>query len=284
MTYFFFILTVIGQYLPSVLGYNLLFGRGKMMYFGPIAVAIVASYAFAIPWVATGNFLLAIACSAAFSIAISLVFALLSLRLESDAFGVMTLAVFLAFIAIVMNWISLTGGPYGIAPIPRLQMFRDPGVFAMASLLIGIGFAVVMWFLDRSKIGRALEAFAEHPWCASSLGLCRTRTVIIAFLIASVGPVLSNMLYLQLTGILHPSDYMFPTLVFAMTCVVAGGPGSVVGVTIATALLVTLREGIRFLPLPVGLVGPLRLFLFGTILLTAIYLRRKKLFPLRRTV
>jgi ABC-type branched-subunit amino acid transport system permease subunit len=92
------------------------------------------------------------------------------------------------------------------------------------------------------------------------------------------------MLYLQLTGILHPSDYMFPTLVFAMTCVVAGGPGSVVGVTIATALLVTLREGIRFLPLPVGLVGPLRLFLFGTILLTAIYLRRKKLFPLRRTV
>ena len=66
--------------------------------------------------------------------------------------------------------------------------------------------------------------------------------------------------------------------------VVAGKPGSVLGVTFSTVLLVLLKEGLRFLPLPTAVLGPVRLLLFGIILLVAVYVRRDTLFPQQRTV
>jgi ABC-type branched-subunit amino acid transport system permease subunit len=56
------------------------------------------------------------------------------------------------------------------------------------------------------------------------------------------------------------------------------------GVLSSTILLVLLKEGLRFVPLPIAVLGPLRLILFGIILLTAVYVRRDTLFPVQRTV
>lgn len=66
--------------------------------------------------------------------------------------------------------------------------------------------------------------------------------------------------------------------------VVAGKPGSVLGVTLSTILLVLLRESLRFLPLDPTMIGPVRLLLFGLILFAAVWVRRDSLFPQQRTV
>ncbi len=96
--------------------------------------------------------------------------------------------------------------------------------------------------------------------------------------------MVGNFFYGQYVQFIAPNDFQFPTFIFLLMIVVAGGPGSVWGCTIGTTLLILLREGLRFLPLEASLVGPIRLMLFGVILLTAVWIRKDTLFPAKRSV
>ncbi|PIR52818.1 hypothetical protein COU76_04710 [Candidatus Peregrinibacteria bacterium CG10_big_fil_rev_8_21_14_0_10_49_10] len=66
--------------------------------------------------------------------------------------------------------------------------------------------------------------------------------------------------------------------------IVAGKPGSVPGVTLASILLISLKEALRFVPLSPAVLGPVRLILFGLILFGAVWWRRDTLFPQEREI
>jgi branched-chain amino acid transport system permease protein len=149
---------------------------------------------------------------------------------------------------------------------------------------LAIAWVTFLWWLNRSPFGRKLAALAEQEWHAQALGISRVRTHLSAFLISSIGVTVAIIFYSQYIRLLHPNDYLFPALIFYVMCVVAGKPGSVWGVTLATTLLVLLKEGLRFVPLEASLLGPLRLMLFGAILFVAVWLRRDTLFPQQRRV
>lgn len=284
MNYFFHILAMIGIVLPNILGYNLIFGRGKILHFGPIAVSLMSAYAIFLTQRATGSYLLAIPAGLAASLLLSAFFAWLALRLESDALGILTIAMHLAVLAVVLNWVSLTRGALGIPQIPRMTGLETQTAFTLTAITIGILWAFLMHRIHRSGLGRQLSALAENRAHAEALGISRAHTILSAFLISGIGAFFSAFLYPQYVSLLHPNDYQFKDLIFFVMCVVAGGPGSVRGVAIATVLLTCLQEGIRFLPLPYSLIGPVRLIVFGCILIVAVYVRRKEIFPMQRTV
>lgn len=273
-----------GLWIPNVLGFNLIFGKGKILHFGPVGVSIVAAYATFLTLHATGSYALAIATGGAAALLISALFAWLSFHLEPDGFGIMSIAVHLALLAVVLNWTDLTRGALGLPRIPRLPGLESLPAFALLTTTIAsLWIAFILW-CDRSTFGRQLAALAEHPWHATALGVSRQRTHLLAFLLGGIGATLTNILYPSYIRLLHPNDYAFPFLIFFVTAVVAGRPGSVPGVILSTILLVLLKEGLRFAPLPIGILGPLRLLLFGVILLGAVWIRRKELFPLQRTI
>ena len=284
MTYLLHIVAMTAIQLPAVLGYNLVLGRGKILHFGPMAVSLVVAYAIFIIEKQFGSFCLALFTGLFVAALISLLYSWLALRLEGDALGILTIAVHLSLLAVVLNWSSLTHGAFGITQIPRMSWLLTLPSFTFFSSLVAVAFVIFMLKIDQSSLSRALSALAENQSHAQSLGVGRTRTYMLAFLIAGAGSFLSNVLFPQYLGILHPNDYVFSGLVFYITCVVAGKPGSVLGVTLATILLTLLKEGLRFVPLPYGLIGPVRLLLFGLILIIAVWVRRKELFPLQRTV
>ena len=284
MTYLFHIIATIGISLPSILGYNFIFGRGKILHFGPLAVSLFAAYAIFLTQRETGNYALAMLVGLPASLAISSFFAWLALRLEGDALGILTIAMHLAVYSVVLNWFSLTRGALGLPQIPRMPLFVSLPAFAFFSTVIALLFALFVHRLDRGRLGRELRALSENRAHAESLGICRGRAVLFAFLVGGLGAFLSNLQFPQYVGLLHPNDYQFKDLIFFVMCVVAGGPGSVRGVAIAVVLITILRESMRFLPLPLDVVGPLRLMLFGLILVVAVYLRRKEIFPMQRSV
>ncbi len=284
MNYLLHLLTMTAIQLPSVLGYNLVFGRGKILHFGPMGVSLVVSYAIFLMQKGSGSFTLALLVGLLTAVVISLFFAWLALRLEGDALGILTIAVHLSLLAVVFNWSSLTRGALGLAQIPRMSGLSNPSVFALFSLLIAALWTVLMMRIDRSSVGRSLSALAENQSHAESLGVSRVRTYVLAFLVAGLGSFLSSALFPQYIGLLHPNDYVFSGLVFYVMCVVAGKPGSVLGVMLSTILLSILKEGLRFVPLPYGLIGPMRLLLFGVILMVAVWYRRKELFPMQRSI
>ena len=284
MDFLWHLLATISITLPHVLGYNLLFGKGKIFHFGPIGVSLACAYALFLTFDATGNVLVAFLAGGATATLLSIFFSWLALRLEPDGLGVLSIAVHLMVLTIVLNWNALTRGALGIPHIPRLPFMENLPSFALVSLLIATVWTVLLWRIHQSTLGRKLTALAEHHWHAQALGIDRWKVQTVAFLIAGAGALITAMLYPQYLALLHPNDYRFDTFIFTVMVVIAGGPGNVPGVVLSTTLLLLLKEGLRFLPLPLAMVGPLRLLLFGGILFAAVWLRRDTLFPKPRTI
>jgi branched-chain amino acid transport system permease protein len=284
MDFFWHIVITIAHTLPTFLGYNLVFGRGKILHFGPYGVSIAGAYALFLTLMHTQNYALAILAGLAVALTISLLFAFLSLRLTPDSFGVMSIAMHLAMIAVVLNFSFLTRGALGLPSIPRLPFLEEIEALAITAIAIAIGFAFLFYRLEHSSFGRALTALAEHEWHAKSLGVNRTKVTVIAFLLLAVAHVHGNFFYGQHIQFVHPNDFQFSHFVFLIMVIVAGGPGSMRGVILSAVLITLLKEGIRFVPLMPDVLGPIRLILFGLILFGAVWWRRDALFPKQRTV
>ena len=284
MNFFWHIIALIGLFIPSILGYNIIFGKGKILHFGPLGVSIPTVYTIVLLLMHTQSFVLAFFAGLAVALLTSAFFAWLALRLDADAFGVMSIAVHLSMLAVVMNWNSLTRGALGIPYIPRLPFLNSVFDFAVLGVVLSVVSIVVIWHIDRSSFGRQLAALAEHEWHAKSLGINKARVHLYAFLIGGVGITIVNFVGPQYFMLLHPNDYQFPLLVYMVMIVVAGKPGSVFGVTISTILLVLLKEGLRLVPLAPAILGPVRLMLFGFILFAAVWWRRDTLFPQERKI
>src|SRR3989344_1672576 len=284
MNFLWHIAILIGSWLPGAFVYTLILGKGKILHFGPVGVSLAGSYATFITLMQTGSYPLALAAGLLTALIISALFAWLSLRLEPDGFCVMSIAVHLAILSIILNWSSLTRGALGIPRIPRAPFPLSIEGFAITTLLLSAFCFFFMRWIERSSLGRELGALAEHSWHAAALGISRAKVHFLVFSLGAIVAVVDALVFTQYIALLHPNDYQFANLIFFVTLVVAGKPGSIVGVTLATILLVVLREGLRFVPFPADILGPVRLMLFGLILFTAVWYRRDTLFPKQRSI
>lgn len=284
MQFFWHIVAIICMSIPNILGFNLIFGKGKIFHFGPIGVSTVATYSVFVPLMQGFSYPSAIAIGFVLVMIISLLFAWLALRLEPDAFGVMAIATHLSLLAVVVNWISLTRGTRGIPNIPRFSFLETTESFALFAFAVALLWIFFLFLFQRGTFGRRLDALAEQRWYAGSLGVDRVSVTVVAFLIGGLGALITNVIYSQYVFLVHPSDLNFPVFIFFVMVVVAGKPGSVPGVLCSLILLTLLREGMRFLPMPSEFIGSLRLLLFGLILYAAVWLRRDTLFPKARSV
>lgn len=284
MSFFWYIATAVAFTLSQCLAYNMVFGKGKILFFGSIGQGIVSAYSFGIVYLQTGNIVPAIVASLACTSIISLLFTVLALRLEPDGFGILSIAIHLAALAVVLNWTSLTRGSLGLPGIPSIPGIHGPVQYAIFGCTLAGLFAVLVWFLDRGKFGRALMALSEQQWQAQSLGISRAKVYAVVFLVLGLSEVIGNILYIEYTHLIHPNDAQFNSLILFLMIVVAGKPGSFYGTIVSTVGVICLREGLRFLPLPLQYIGPVRLLLFGIILLAAVWFRRKELFPIQRSI
>jgi branched-chain amino acid transport system permease protein len=284
MNFAWHIITLIAIQMPAILGYNFVFGKGKIFHFGPLGVSLITAYASVLTLVHTQSFVLSFVAGLCAALLVSLLFAWLSFRLEADGLGVISLAVHLGLMAVVLNSNVLTRGALGIPGVKRMAFLQSVSDFAIFSGVIAVIAIIAAYFLNRSAFGRRLSALAEHNWYAEAVGVNRRHTHTWAFVIAAIGSTFSNFLFPQYLTLLHPSDYQFHSFVFYIMVIVAGNPGSVLGVATSTALLMILKESIRFIALPAAMIGPVRLMLFGAVLFAAVCWRRDTLFPPKREV
>lgn len=284
MNFLLHLLTVIAIALPAQLGYTFVFGRGKILHFGPIGVSIVSAYGTFLTLNATGSFFLGLAMGLVMAMLFSLLFGWLSLRLDPDGLGILSIAMHLTLFTLGLNWTWLTRGALGIPKIPRLPFAESPTAFAIVTVCLCIFWIIFFLWLERTTLARQVSALAEGEWYAKALGIDRARVHLWAFVILGLTIASDNFFYAQYYRLLHPSDYYFPAFVSLLMITVAGKPGSTWGAVIATIVLTLLKEGLRFLPLPTEILGPMRLLLFGLILLGAVWWRRDSLFPKKRTI
>jgi branched-chain amino acid transport system permease protein len=155
-----------------------------------------------------------------------------TLRLKADYLAITTFGVAVAMQLVALNAQKLTGGPFGVAFIPRpfAGSQEHALVFNLLNLAVIAGVTALAYLalehLARSPWGRVLRALREDERAAISLGKSAKRYRIQAFATGGAIMGLAGALQAHFFGFIAPDNYV-PTLTFQVwAMLIVGGSGS----------------------------------------------------------
>jgi branched-chain amino acid transport system permease protein len=283
------LIILIGIYLILAHGLNLVFGLGRLLNLAHVSLFAVGAYATALLSVDHAWHLLAyLPASALLAALLALFTAAISMKLSTDYFAVGSLAFSALISAILINWKDLTRGVLGIPGIPRPELagidFYSNLNFACLVWIIALFVSISAKFTWRSKLARALRAYGEDSHAALSLGVGPFRVRTMAFMIAGAWAGLAGSLFATYMQYIDPSSFGLSEMVFVLTIVIVGKPGSFWGMFAGTAFMILLPEPLRQISIPPEYIGPLRQLIYAVLLFSVVFWKRKVLFPPERTI
>jgi branched-chain amino acid transport system permease protein len=268
---------------------NFTFGLGSLLNLSHISVYAIGAYTTAL--LSTDlQYGIGICLPASMIVAgfFALLIGAISLKLTEEYFAVGTLAFSSVVTALLINWKSLTRGVLGIPGIPRPVLFGTELISNRQFLLLSAAVAAVLlcWLrlLFRSRLSRALRAQSEHVPAAQSVGYSIKSVNSDAFIVSSICVGAAGSLFAYYINYIDPSSFGLNEMVFVLSIVVVGRPGSFWGCVFATVFLVLLPEPLRFIDLEPSILGPMRQMLYAWILFGVIFWKRASLFPKMREI
>jgi branched-chain amino acid transport system permease protein len=157
---------------------------------------------------------------------------LATLRLRDDYLAIATFGIAVSIQLVTLNWESLTGGPNGLAAIPRplAGYFGTPlafNLFYLTMLMVIVSLIyVALERILRSPWGRVLKAIREDETAAIALGKNAVRFRLESFVIGSSLMGLGGALYVAFIGFVSPFDFL-PIVTFQIwAMVIVGGSGN----------------------------------------------------------
>lgn len=285
------LMILIGIYVILAQAFNLNFGLGSSFNLAHVASYAIGAYTTALLSTTPGIEASMFVCLPA-SMLLAGLFAFLigaiSLKLAADYFAIGTLAFSAVVSALLVNWKSLTRGVLGIPGIPRPDLFgidfnQNRNFLWLMLVLVPLSSAC-MYVLFRSSFARSLRAQAEFEQAAQALGKNTVLLRNVSFFTASAFAGLAGSLFAYYINYIDPSSFSLTEMVFVLTIVVIGKPGSFWGCIGGAALLVLLPEPLRFIDMPASVLGPLRQLIYALLLFTVVFLNRARLFPVERKI
>lgn len=216
------------------------------------------------------------------------------LRLRGDYLAIVTLAFGEIIRIVLLNWVSLTGGPNGLSGIPRPTFFGltfsaggGPGSFAdffglepspvhrvifLYYLILALAL-LTNWVtirIRRQPIGRAWEALREDEVACRALGINITNTKLTAFALGAMFGGFAGAFFATRQGFISPESFTFIESAIILAVVVLGGLGSQIGVAVAAMVMIGGFEVFRDLE-------EWRMLVFGAAMVVIMVLRPRGL-------
>jgi branched-chain amino acid transport system permease protein len=181
---------------------------------------------------------------------------------------------------------SVTGGSYGAAGIPPVQIggidfsgYTDQGTFHIALLMLFITAIVVVFAhgLASSPFGRILKTLREQDSVVSSVGKNPIKPELFAFGItaAIAGGIGSIFAFSQ--GAIIPGNFNLDLSILIVSVVVLGGTGNLTGTFIGAIFLGGLEPVLRIALGDSAI--PWRAVIYGCALIAMTFLRPKGILP-----
>ena len=171
---------------------------------------------------------------------------------------------------VVLNWEWLTGGPIGLGAIPPPALFGIPFVSAPSlywlTLTILVGLALLYARLLRSHLGRTLRAIREDDIAARSCGISLNRYKGLAFAVSGFAAGISGAITAHMYSYINHETFNTQISVLALTMVILGGMGNILGAIIGAVALIGLPEVFRG-------VADYRMLVYGVVLLLLVRFR-----------
>ncbi len=306
------VLTIAGIYGIFTLGLQLNVGYTGVLNFGQAGFMALGAYSSVILVVDLDvPFLLALPLAIVFTMFVSLLIGLSSLRLRSDYFAIATIAFSEVIRYVAQNARGLTGGNQGTISLEldNDKFFVDPfyleaDPWVTDNLLSPLGLDgpdwqglplfLIVWItllvltfglrsLIRTPWGRVLRAVREDEDAARALGKnafsYKLQSLAIA---AGLGALSGWFITLQLESVSQETfQPLFTFIGYAI--LVLGGLASFPGVIAGSIIMWTLLEGMRFAELPLSddKIAALRFIFVGLVLILLVVFRPQGVFGKR---
>lgn len=223
------------------LGLNLQWGLTGLFNVGIAGFVAIGAYASAILTTPDapgrlGGFDLPILAGWAAAMALAALAAALTgyatLRLKADYLAITTFGVAVVVQLVALNGEGLTGGPFGVAFIPRpfSGLADRPALFNFVNLAVLLGVTGITYLalehLAKSPWGRVLRALREDERAAISLGKNARAYRVQAFAAGGAIMGLAGAVQAHAIGFIAPDNYL-PMLTFQVwAMLIVGGSGS----------------------------------------------------------
>lgn len=179
-------------------------------------------------------------------------------------------------IRLIWKWSELTflfGGPKGIKlipPFPDIEMlsidFYDPVNYYYLCLIVVAASLVILYRVERSRIGLTFHAIHWQDKLAQSVGVDTFRYRMLAFVISAFFAGLAGALYAHYVGTVNPNRFDVEEMVYVLIWAIVGGTATFYGPIIGVVSLTILNEVVlRALG-----VDEMRPMLYGAILIVSI--------------
>jgi branched-chain amino acid transport system permease protein len=179
-------------------------------------------------------------------------------------------------IRLIWKWSELTwlfGGPKGIKlipPFPDIKLlsidFYNPINYYYLCLIVVAVSLVILYRVERSRIGLTFHAIHWQDKLAQSVGVDTFRYRTLAFVISSFFAGLAGALYAHYVGTVNPNRFDVAEMVYVLIWAIVGGTATFYGPIIGVVTLTILNEVVlRALG-----VDEMRPMLYGAILIVSI--------------
>ncbi len=193
-----------------------------------------------------------------------------SFRLRGHYVSIATLAIGEIVALTILNWESVTRGPIGVVAIPPLSLFgydlADATSVYWLSFAILILLALLQTRLLGSHLGRSFRAIRDDDVAARAYGLGLNRYKSLAFIFGGFAAGVSGALSAHLFSYINHETFNTQQSILALTIVILGGLGNVVGAIVGAVALVGLPEIFR-------IAAEYRVLIYGIVLLLLVRFR-----------
>ena len=254
------------------LSLNLLVGETGLVCVAQAALSGIGAYGTALFMKNAGmDFFLATALSMAIAAFVAALIGLIFARLRDVYYVFGTVGLNVILYSIFLNWQSLTGGPLGVANIPRPAIFGF--IFSDNVAYLGLCVAAlagvygVCTWIECSSFGRVLRAIREDERAVAAFSYRTTRYKVVVFAIASALAALSGALFAAYIRYIDPTSFIITESIFMLSIVILGGLGSSRGALFGAVILTVLPELLRFVGFPTEIAAQMRQLVYGLVLI-----------------
>lgn len=259
-------------------GLNIVVGLAGLLDLGYVAFYAVGAYSYALiattlvqmpglQWLGPWMFFICLPLAGILAAFWGVLLGFPVLRLRGDYLAIVTLAFGEIIRLVLINWAEVTGGGAGISSIPRPTFFGIPfsggddgfaarfGIefdpmhrvlflYYIILVLCAVTYVVTLR-LRKLPVGRAWEALREDEIACRSLGINTVNTKLTAFAIGAMFGGFAGCFFAARQGFISPESFTFMESAIILAIVVLGGMGSMLGVILATLVLIGGPEMLR---------------------------------------
>lgn len=221
-----FIFAIFAMSFDILLGYTGIVSFGHCMFFGigAYSVALMIDYRDA----TLTSFLIGVLIAIVLASIISYIIGMLSLRLKSHYYAMLTLAVSQLLLVLADKWRIVTHGGDGFTfSVP--DIFRDRISFYYITLICLVGFFIILRLITTSSLGKVLKAIAQNEQRVEALGYKTLHYKVIASIIAGVVAAFSGTLYVITLRFVNTAVFSIDITLDALLMTMLGGVGTLIG-------------------------------------------------------